>query len=150
MNIQCTCCGGTDVTCEARINPNTNQFIDFTEDSFLEGQCEKCGEVILTDAQQLKSEIQKKYDQFILEKGRKPDYLQCEVVYTDEGKVQANVLIRINQVVDKEIDEQFMFNCDNLEELISYCDPCKEFFVITVAFHFGHSEMLKQNLKRIV
>lgn len=42
---KCNVCGGTDVACDARINPNTGEILNFFDD--MDGECAKCGEVDL-------------------------------------------------------------------------------------------------------
>lgn len=43
MNVICTKCGGTKVSCEAMIDPNTKEFHNYTDESFQYGWCGKCG-----------------------------------------------------------------------------------------------------------
>lgn len=59
MNTICTRCGSPDVSCEAMINPNTNELRNYTDEAFLYGWCETCGfGSILTDTDEVKSEIE--------------------------------------------------------------------------------------------
>lgn len=37
MNVICTKCGGTKVSCEAMIDPNTKEFHNYTDESFQYG-----------------------------------------------------------------------------------------------------------------
>lgn len=50
MNIICSKCGGTDILCEAMIDPNTKKFSHYTDESFLYGWCNDCWKgTILTE-----------------------------------------------------------------------------------------------------
>lgn len=40
MSIICTRCGGTQVVCEATINPNTKVITEISDDSLQFGRCE--------------------------------------------------------------------------------------------------------------
>ena len=42
MSIICTRCGGTQVVCEATINPNTKVITEISDDSLQFGRCETC------------------------------------------------------------------------------------------------------------
>lgn len=42
MGYICTRCGGTNVTCEAIVNPNTGKIIDYFDGSFMHAICAGC------------------------------------------------------------------------------------------------------------
>lgn len=41
----CPVCGGSNVACDARVNPNTGEILNFSDE--MDGTCEKCGTVDL-------------------------------------------------------------------------------------------------------
>lgn len=45
----CSICGGTDVACDARINPNTGEILNYPDD--MDSSCERCGEAELTETE---------------------------------------------------------------------------------------------------
>ena len=52
MSIICTRCGGTQVVCEATINPNTKVITEISDDSLQFGRCETCKvRSVLTDVE---------------------------------------------------------------------------------------------------
>ena len=54
MNVICTKCGGTKVSCEAMIDPNTKEFHNYTDESFQYGWCDQCGHgTVLTDTDEV-------------------------------------------------------------------------------------------------
>lgn len=42
MKVICTRCGGTNIACEAIVNPNTGKIIDYLDESFMHANCEGC------------------------------------------------------------------------------------------------------------
>lgn len=59
MGYICTRCGGTNVTCEAIVNPNTGKIIDYFDGSFMHAICAGCeNEVIISNVEGVKHEIE--------------------------------------------------------------------------------------------
>lgn len=84
MNVICTKCGGTKVSCEAMIDPNTKEFHNYTDDSFQYGWCGKCGHgTVLTDTDEVKEDIDRIYQRYVEEKKEEPEYAVCVVVWKD-------------------------------------------------------------------
>lgn len=58
MGYICTRCGGTNVACEAIVNPNTGKIIDYFDGSFMHAICSNCeNEVIISNIEEVKHEI---------------------------------------------------------------------------------------------
>lgn len=58
MGYICTRCGGTNVVCEAIVNPNTGKIIDYLDESFMHAICSNCeNEVIISNIEGVKHEI---------------------------------------------------------------------------------------------
>ena len=65
MSVICCKCGSTEVSCEAIINPNTKELINYTDESFEYGWCDKCDEnKPLTDTEEVKKDIDAKLIDF--------------------------------------------------------------------------------------
>lgn len=57
MGYICTRCGGTNVVCEAIVNPNTGKIIDYLDESFMHAICSNCeNEVIISNIEGVKHE----------------------------------------------------------------------------------------------
>lgn len=57
MGYICTRCGGTNVACEAIVNPNTGKIIDYFDGSFMHAICSNCeNEVIISNIEEVKPE----------------------------------------------------------------------------------------------
>lgn len=136
MRIICTLCGKTDVACEAMINPNNKQFVNYTDESFLYGWCENCKTgVVITDVNDAKSEMKKLYQEFCECKKRKPHALICDVV-THKDERHYRVLISIGGTPSKPETSRYFHHCENLDDLVSLCDYSKDNFIIVEWDHF--------------
>ena len=93
--IVCSICGGTHVRCAAVINPNTKEFIEFGYDALSDGQCEQCGNVLLTDPEEVKADIDKWWAEYMARNGSHPNFVLCRIVRTDnyDGYEQAHIRI---------------------------------------------------------
>ncbi len=81
MSIICTRCGGTQVVCEATVNPNTKVITEISDDSLQFGQCETCkARSVLTDVEKTKASIRREFTEFVKANGRKPNYAYCRIV----------------------------------------------------------------------
>lgn len=49
MGYICTRCGGTNVVCEAIVNPNTGKIIDYLDESFMHAICSNCENEVIRD-----------------------------------------------------------------------------------------------------
>ena len=80
MSIICSICGGTDVKCAAVIDPNTKQFLDFGYEAFLDGKCSRCGNVALTDPDEVKADMDKRWTEYMAQHHTAPNYARCDIV----------------------------------------------------------------------
>ena len=82
MSIICTRCGGTQVVCEATINPNTKVITEISDDSLQFGRCETCKvRSVLTDVEKTKAAIKSGFAGFVEANGRNPHYASCRIVW---------------------------------------------------------------------
>lgn len=66
MGYICTRCGGTNVACEAIVNPNTGKIIDYFDGSFMHAICSNCeNEVIISNIEEVKHEIDLRFHEFV-------------------------------------------------------------------------------------
>ena len=89
MSIICTRCGGTQVVCEATVNPNTKVITEISDDSLQFGRCETCkARSVLTDVEKTKAAIKSGFAGFVEANGRKPHYASCRIVwkYTNDSE----------------------------------------------------------------
>lgn len=74
MGYICTRCGGTNVTCEAIVNPNTREIIDYFDGSFVHAICRDCeNEVIISNVEEVKHEIDLRFHEFLERTGKEPE-----------------------------------------------------------------------------
>ncbi len=136
MNTICTRCGSLDVSCEAMINPNTNELRNYTDEAFLYGWCDTCGfGSILTDTDEVKSEIKKYFRQFMELHVEEPDYAVCDIVWKYSNKIET-VKIKLSTDCNPNGDYDVFFYCNSLSELLSLCEYGKEDFLVTEIHSF--------------
>lgn len=136
MKVICTKCGGTDISCEAMINPNNKVFKNYTDESFLYGWCESCKTgAILTDPDEVKEQIQQKFDAFVHENGKEPHYAECRIVWKDTNDYYT---VKIQLSGDTGEDDDFFFYCLSLEGLKSLTTFGGEEFIITEIIDFNY------------
>lgn len=129
MKVICTRCGGTDVSCEAMVNPNTKEFRNYTDESFLYGWCDSCKTgVILSDTDEIQVEIQKKFDVFVKENGKEPHYANCHIVWKDTND---NYDVKIQLSNDTGEEDDIFFYCNSLNALKSLATLGGEDFIVT-------------------
>lgn len=82
MGYICTRCGGTKVACEAIVNPNTREIIDYFDGSFAHAICGDCeNEVIISNVEEVKHEIDLRFHEFVERTGKEPEYEEKEDDY---------------------------------------------------------------------
>lgn len=86
MGYICTRCGGTKVACEAIVNPNTREIIDYFDGSFAHAICGDCeNEVIISNVEEVKHEIDLRFHEFVERTGKEPEYVECQIVWKETG-----------------------------------------------------------------
>lgn len=82
MGYICTRCGGTNVTCEAIVNPNTGEIIDYFAGAFMHAICSDCeNEVVISNVEGVKYEIDLRFLEFVERTGKEPEYVECQIVW---------------------------------------------------------------------
>lgn len=120
--IVCSICGGKDVKCAAVVDPNTKKFIDFGYEAFLDGECVQCGNVVLTDPEEVKADIDKLWAEHLAKHDEVPHYAYCEIVELNyEG--QQRRFIRIGKQVQPEPAGKVLTCCEDLEALKALTVP---------------------------
>lgn len=135
MSIICTRCGGTQVVCEATVNPNTKVITEISDDSLQFGQCETCkARSVLTDVERTKAAIRSGFAEFVKTNGRKPHYADCRIVwkYTNGSE---DVKIRLSDSGEG-IGSDMFFSCGNIHALESLANFGKEPFIVTECYGF--------------
>jgi hypothetical protein len=93
MKVICTRCGGTNIACEAIVNPNTGKIIDYLDESFMHANCGDCKEeVVITDVDRVKKDIDSMFFKFVKKNGKEPEYVECQIVWKDTGDDQRKTI----------------------------------------------------------
>lgn len=97
MGYICTRCGGTKVACEAIVNPNTREIIDYFDESFEHAICGDCeNEVIISNVEEVKHEIDLRFHEFVEKTGKEPEYVECQIVWEKTGIHKIQDMERLN------------------------------------------------------
>lgn len=135
MSIICTRCGGTQIVCEATVNPNTKVITEISDDPLQFGQCETCKtRSVLTDVGKIKTAIKSGFAEFVEANGRKPHYADCRIVwkYTNDSE---DVKIRLSDSGEG-IGSDIFFSCGSLHALESLAEFGKGPFIVTECYGF--------------
>ena len=136
MSVICTKCGGTNVSCEAMINPNTKEFNNYTDESFSYGWCDDCGiGAVLTDIEETQSEINTKFSEFVNENHKEPEIANCRIAWKD-GEEGYDVKIQLSADSNPDEDDDIFFYCDSLNGLKSLTAFGVEDFIVTECYSF--------------
>ncbi len=137
MCIKCVRYGGTNVACEAVINPNGYVFKNYTDESFEYAWCEDCDDwTTLINPKESRDNILKEYREYINKYIFKPQYVDCIIVWKDSAKSEA---VRISLIASNQCnkDEEVFFYCKNIYELLSLTEYGKEDFVVSFCEGYG-------------
>lgn len=134
MSIICSICGGTHVKCAAVIDPNTKQFFEFGYDAWRDGECEECGNVTLTDPDEVKSGVNELWAKYMEHSPIAPNYVCCGIVRHLDNNGCESTYIRIGGPSETVEKYEVAAVCRDLEELKSLAvpDPEREFTVTEI------------------
>lgn len=125
--VVCACCGGTRVSCQGIVGPNTKEFQNFVDGAFYDGQCMHCGNVVLTAPAEVGADIDKLYKEHVAKTGLAPLYALCKVVHTDREPTdgfeseQVNIKLSLKNIPGQ--DGRVFAFCNGVEELKTYSVP---------------------------
>lgn len=110
MGYICTRCGGTNVACEAIVNPNTGKIIDYFDGSFMHAICSNCeNEVIISNIEEVKHEIDLRFHEFVERTGKEPEYVECQIVRKETGDEQRKTMKLSLNINDDDNDDVFFY-----------------------------------------
>lgn len=134
MSIVCSICGGTGVKCTAVIDPNTRQFLEFTRNTLSDGRCSQCGNVALTDPDEVKAGLDKLWTEYTARHRAAPNYTCCDIVRHGDYDGCEKAYIRIGGPSDVVEKYPVVAVCRDLEELKSLAlpDPTREFTLMGI------------------
>lgn len=131
MKVICTRCGGTNIACEAIVNPNTGKIIDYLDESFMHANCGDCKEeVVITDVDRVKKDIDSMFFEFVKKNGKEPEYVECQIVWKDTGDDQRTT-IKLSLSINDDDNDNVFYHCNGIESLKSLVEyGVGEFIVI--------------------
>lgn len=135
MAIVCSLCGSSHVKCAAVVDPNTKKFIEFGYDAFSDGQCDDCGNVTLTDPDEVQADIDRLWTEHMAKHGEAPRYAYCSIAQLNFEGTECR-FIRIGQQREPEPPGRVFGGCGGLAALKALTVPDlesgREFTVISI------------------
>jgi hypothetical protein len=133
MKVICTRCGGTNIACEAIVNPNTGKIIDYLDESFIHANCGDCKEeVVITDVDRVKKDIDSMFFEFIKENGKEPEYVECQIVWKGTGNDQRTTM-KLSLSIG---DEDVFYRCNGIESFKSLTEYGTGNFIVIYCLYF--------------
>lgn len=137
MGYICTRCGGTNVTCEAIVNPNTGKIIDYFDGSFMHAICAGCeNEVIISNVEGVKHEIDLRFHEFVERTGKEPEYVECQIVWKETGNEQRETIKLSLSINDDDNDDVFFYYCNGIESFKQLAEYGVGEFIVTFCWSF--------------
>lgn len=147
MGYICTRCGGTKVACEAIVNPNTREIIDYFDGSFVHAICRDCeNEVIISNVEEVKHEIDLRFHEFLERTGKEPEYVECQIVWKETGNEQRKTIKLSLSINDDDNDDVFYYCSGSNMDWLFGCLGNENFYVCQpVSFYKSQQEIQKVN-----
>lgn len=148
MKVICTRCGGTNIACGAIVNPNTGKIIDYLDESFMHANCGDCEEeVVITDVDRVKKDIDSMFFKFVKKNGKEPEYVE---LYKASGdKMYFKYMLFNLGIVDrwKRESDELIAELEDLrgKKWVNPYTPEKERFTLTLTDEERY--LLKRALK---
>lgn len=136
MKVICTRCGGTNIACEAIVNPNTGKIIDYLDESFMHANCGDCKEeVVITDVDRVKKDIDSMFFEFVKKNGEEPEYVECQIVWKDTGDDQRTT-IKLSLSINDDDNDNVFYHCNGIESLKSLVEYGVGEFIVIYCWSF--------------
>lgn len=113
------------------VNPNTGKIIDYLDESFMHANCGDCKEeVVITDVDRVKKDIDSMFFEFVKKNGEEPEYVECQIVWKDTGDDQRTT-IKLSLSINDDDNDNVFYYCNGIESLKSLVEyGVGEFIVI--------------------
>lgn len=136
MGYICTRCGGTNVVYEAIVNPNTGKIIDYLDESFMHAICSNCeNEVIISNIEGVKHEIDLRFHEFVEKTGKEPEYVECQIVWEKTGNEQRKT-IKLSLGINDDDNDDVFYYCNGIESFKQLTEYGVGEFIVTFCWSF--------------
>ena len=126
----CAKCGGTNVTCEAQVYPNTGELDTIAPDACDYGWCEDCEEGMpLCDINGLATSIDGMFQHYVETFKCEPQYALCNIFHTND-QCREDVVIKLSQDYIEGQDDNVFFFCNGSHVIKQMIDPTVANYVI--------------------
>lgn len=136
MGYICTRCGGTNVACEAIVNPNTGKIIDYFDGAFMYAICSDCeNEVVISNVEGVKYEIDLRFLEFVERTGKEPEYVECQIVWKETGD-DKRVTIKLSLSINDDDNDNVFYYCNGIESFQQLAEYGMREFIVTYCWSF--------------
>lgn len=136
MGYICTRCGGTNVSCEAIVNPNTGKIIDYFDGAFMHAICSDCeNEVVISNVEGVKYEIDLRFLEFVERTGKEPEYVECQIVWKETGD-DKRVTIKLSLSINDDDNDAVFYDCNGIESFQQLAEYGMGEFIVTHCWNF--------------
>lgn len=136
MGYICTKCGGTNVACEAIVNPNTGKIIDYFDGAFMHAICSDCeNEVVISNVEGVKYEIDLRFLEFVERTGKEPEYVECQIVWKETGD-DKRVTIKLSLSINDNDNDAVFYYCNGIESFQQLAEYGMREFIVTYCWSF--------------
>ena len=136
MGYICTRCGGTNVACEAIVNPNTGKIIDYFDGAFMHAICSDCeNEVVISNVEGVKYEIDLRFLEFVERTGKEPEYVECQIVWKETGD-DKRVTIKLSLSINDDDNDNVFYYCNGIESFQQLAEYGMREFIVTYCWSF--------------
>lgn len=110
---------------------NKYHIIDYLDESFMHANCGDCKEeVVITDVDRVKKDIDSMFFKFVKKNGKEPEYVECQIVWKDTGDDQRTT-IKLSLSINDDDNDNVFYYCNGIESLKSLVEyGVGEFIVI--------------------
>lgn len=115
---------------------NTGKIIDYFDGSFMHAICSNCeNEVIISNIEEVKHEIDLRFHEFVERTGKEPEYVECQIVRKETGDEQRKTMKLSLNINDDDNDDVFCY-CNGIESFKQLAEYGMGEFIVTFCWSF--------------
>lgn len=112
------------------------KIIDYFDGSFAHAICGDCeNEVIISDIEEVKHEIDLRFHEFIERTGREPEYVECQIVWKGTGD-DKRTTIKLSLSINDDDNDDVFYYCNGIESFKQLAEYGMGEFIVTYCWSF--------------
>lgn len=112
-------------------------YTDMTFDgSFMHAICSNCeNEVIISNIEEVKHEIDLRFHEFVEKTGKEPEYVECQIVWKKTGDEQRKT-IKLSLGINDDDNDDVFYYCNGIESFKQLTEYGMGEFIVTFCWSF--------------